>query len=1109
MGQGSRGKPARNPQPAGVTTPPAHATRAGRHAFVACYAASGAAALIYEVTWTRLLTLHLGHTVAAVTTVLAAFMGGLAAGAWLADRRPPSSGRRLQTYATLEILVALIAIALPAALHAFQPALAWAYADGDAPARVATVRVTLALALLAVPAAAMGATFPIAAAWFSADDVRVASGTTRSAADTGLLYTANTFGAAAGAIGAGFWLLPSLGIRATTWVGVGLNGIAALGALCLARRDAGTGAAPESTSRAQSAATLQASGGGSRRPQPPTVQPRPGLACAAAGLSGFAGLVYEVAFTRLLAAVIGPTTYAFATMAASFISGIALGSAAGTHLARRVRQPALWLAGMLLVGALSASTAASYAASRLPLVVAADVAAPGATFHSVVARQAFEIAVLLLPLTLALGAAFPLALATASSGSVAAAGHDTARVYVANTLGAIAGALAAGFLLVPRLGLRTTFVSMSRVGTIGGALVAGAWILSRPQGTARRLGWVSGLTAVAGIVIMLADIPRWDRDLLSSGAYKYAPYIAAADAVDLEASLRAGRLEYYAEGAAATVSVRRLAGVRSLAIDGKIDASDAGDMLTQRLLGVLPVLMHRNPRELCVIGLGSGVTLASAMATGLVRRADVVEISPEVVEASELFSKENDHVLHSPAAHLIIGDGRSHLQLTKRRYDVIVSEPSNPWMAGVAALFTREFFEAARARLEPGGVLCQWAHTYDMSPDDLRSIARTFASVFPHGTIWLVGDGDVLFVGMLDSDIDAALANLAARSASVANALADVQVTPDAAAFDLLSLFAAGPAELARYADAAAMQTDDRMALEFSAPRRIYGRSTNENTAAILNLAGHGALPKTVAAVMRAADARSWKARGAMDLKAQAYNTAYASFRRAAALDDRDADALKGVSDAAGGANRQDEERTWLEGLARAEPGNAAVRVELSRVRAAARDYDGALAAASDAGRLAPEDPRPAEQFASVLADMNDGARLEPIADALVARFPGREDGRYFRATALLLRGRTDDAAAEARQLLTANPRSAKAQNLLGVACANAGRRDCARAAFEASVRLNPRDVSAYVNLGLIDLESANASSAAEYFAEALALDPASAGARSGLAQARVALVKP
>src|SRR6185369_8280465 len=149
----------------------------------------------------------------------------------------------------------------------------------------------------------------------------------------------------------------------------------------------------------------------------------------------------------------------------------------------------------------------------------------------------------------------------------------------------------------------------------------------------------------------------------------------------------------------------------------------------------------------CIIGLGSGVTVGSALAPGTVRHADVVEISPEVVEASRFFDRESGAALSRPGVRLIVGDGRSHLLLTPRRYDVIVSEPSNPWRSGGAALFTREFFAAARSRLKPDGLLCQWAHTYDISPDDLRSIVATFASVFPQGTMWLVGEGDLLLIG--------------------------------------------------------------------------------------------------------------------------------------------------------------------------------------------------------------------------------------------------------------------------------------------------------------------------------------------------------------------------
>jgi spermidine synthase len=690
-------------------------------------------------------------------------------------------------------------------------------------------------------------------------------------------------------------------------------------------------------------------------------------------------------------------------------------------------------------------------------------------------------------------------------------GRDTARVYVANTLGAILGALAAGFVLVPRFGLQGTIVGTSRAAIGGAALVAAAALAPGARGRGRRLALAGALVSAGGLLAFLVAVPRWDRKLLSSGAYKYAPYIRADDAAVFDASLRAGRLEYYKEGAAATVSVRRLGGRLALAIDGKIDASNAGDMLTQRLLGVLPVLLHTDPQELCVIGLGSGVTVGSAVATGLVRHADVVEISPEVVEASAFFSKENGDVLRAPGVHLVIGDGRSHLQLTKRRYDVVVSEPSNPWMAGVAALFTREFFAAARAQLKPDGVLCQWAHTYDMSDSDLRSIVRTFVSVFPESTMWRVGDGDLLLIGTTGADIDARLANIAARCrrASIAAVLADVAFAPAAGPFELLSLFAGGRAELVRYGDGAPIQTDDRMALEFTAPGSIYGRSTNANTATIRALTADARLPAAVAAVMHAADAGSWAARGTMELKAEAYNTAYDSFRRAVALDDRDASAVRGASDAAAGANRQAELRTWLEGLANAAPANATVRVELSRVRAAAGDFDGAIAAASEARRLDPDDPRAAEQLASVFADMGDAARLEPLAGALVARYPDRDDGRYYQAAALLLRGRPAEAADFARRLLAVNPQHAKAQNLLGAACASTGQRECAERAFEASVRLNPRDPSSYINLGLFYLEAANPGGAADYFAEALALDPSSPAARDGLRRAHAGLASP
>jgi spermidine synthase len=1085
--------------------------RRGPWLFVGCYAASGAAALIYEVAWTRLFTLELGHTVTASSTVLAAFMGGLAVGAWLAGRFPPRPERRLQAYAALEIFIALLAIALPVIFRDFRPALAWAYADGNAPARFAFVRVALSLVLLGLPAAAMGATFPIAAAWLAdVRDRRTPRAHLQPAIDAGLLYAANTAGAAAGAVGAGFWLLPALGLRGTTWTGVGLNTAAAFGALWLAREPGivtvGASSSPQAAARDSAGRNRQTSRKHAQRlAQAPllTAAPRPALACAAAALSGFSALVYEVAWTRLLALVIGPTTYAFATMAAAFISGIALGSAAGARLARRASQPALWLAGMLVIGATSASVAAWFAASRLPILLAYRVAR-STGLGSVLPQEVLSVVLLLLPTSFALGAAFTLALATASSG-LAAVGRDTARVYVANTLGAVAGALAAGFVLVPRLGLQGTVVAMSRVGTIAGVVVATTVLAQRAKGNGRPRGLIAALATGGALITVLVNVPGWDRELLASGAYKYARTMSTEE---LEASLRAGKLEYYKEGAAATVSVRRLGGSRALAIDGKVDASNVVDMLTQRMLGLLPVLLHANPQDMLVIGLGSGVTLGSALASGEVRHADVLEISPEVVEASAFFSSENGDALHAPGVRLVVGDGRSHLLLTTHQYDVIVSEPSNPWMAGVAALFTREFFEAARARLKPDGLLCQWAHTYEISASDLESIVGTFASVFPQGTMWLVGDGDLLLIGTTGADIESRLPGITTRSriGSIPAALADVGISSSAAAFVLLSQFVGGPAELAAYSGGAALQTDDRMSLEFTAVRAMYTRSASDNATMIRALGSDGQLPRIVSSLLNAADAQSWTARGKAGLRAEAYAMAYESFRRAVALDSRAADALRGASEAAAGAHRLADVQSWLEGLVAEEPANVPARVELSHLLAAAGDAVKAIAAATEARRLEPDNPRPVEELASIFADLGDANQLGPIAEELLARFPTRDEARYYHAASLFLRGRGAEAADEARRLLASNPQYAKAQNLLGAACATIGQFECARIAFEASIALAPRDPSPYLNLGFFYLQRANPTAAASYFAEALALDQASAMAREGLAQTRSAL---
>ena len=394
----------------------------------------------------------------------------------------------------------------------------------------------------------------------------------------------------------------------------------------------------------------------------------------------------------------------------------------------------------------------------------------------------------------------------------------------------------------------------------------------------------AGLAAALAAAVLLVVSPAWDRELLASGPYMYAPFVPKD--LDLTTQLKAGTMLYYREGASATVSVKRLTGTTTLAVDGKVDASNRGDMLTQKLVAHLPLLLHDNPRDVAIIGLGSGVSVGAALRHPIAR-ADVLEISPEVVEASRYFTTENRDALSDPRTHLIVGDGRSHLLLTRRQYDVIISEPSNPWIAGVAALFTREFFDGARDRLAPGGIICQWANAYNISDADLRSIVATFISVFPHGTVWLVGGDDVLMMAS-DGPLDERLARMrdSWSRPGVAEDLAPVSVIEP---FSLWSLYVGGPAELQRYAAGAPLLTDDTMRLEFSAPRELHNRNAGANGATLLGLLSPDGGPGVIREARSTAGAAQWRNRGAMMAKSDVHARAYDDYLRALEMDVTDA----------------------------------------------------------------------------------------------------------------------------------------------------------------------------------------------------------------------------
>ncbi|MFA5907318.1 MAG: fused MFS/spermidine synthase [Vicinamibacterales bacterium] len=1052
-----------------------------RGPFLILFAVSGAAALIYEVVWTRLLTLQMGHGIAAASTVLAAFMGGLAVGAAVAGRKGGrlAPERALTVYAGLELAIGVLALLLPFALSAVRPLLVTAYADGDGGAAFALLRLGTSVLLLAIPAAAMGATFPIASRWM----VRAAAS---AAQDAGGLYAANTLGAAAGAVLAGFVLVPWLGLSGSTYVAVILNITAAVGAFAIARsaapsrdRSEGGDLSPRLTASGMKAdakaSALRTSLDGS-----------PWMAALALGASGFASLTLQVVWTRLLVQILGPTTYAFSIVVAIFIVGLAAGAAVGARLVSRVRSAAVGLAVCMLVSVGLALAAASLVDWAL-LAIAQVVATPEFQFGDVLAREILLVTGLLLPMTIAFGAAFPFAVALAA-GRDESITENLGRIYAVNTVGAIAGALLSGFVLVPQIGLHLTIRAVAAV--VG--LSALAILLTAGRVRGRMVGF--GLAAV--VLAAGFALPQWDQLLLSSGAYKYA---AAMRGPSLETALAAGELLSYREGATGTVAVRRLAGTVSLAIDGKVDASNAGDMLTQRLLAHVPLLLHPAPKRAAILGLGSGVTLGSAL-THPLESATVLEISPEVVDASRFFETENHRALADPRTRVIVGDGRTHLMLGRESYDVIVSEPSNPWMAGIASLFTREFFEGAKARLAPGGILCQWAHTYDISRDDLQSIVATFLTVFPDGTLWLVGDADVLLVGST-GPLDDRVAGIAAawQRPGVAADLASVGALEP---FAVTSLFVAQGDTLRAWANGAPLQTDDQSRLEFSGPRNIFGLSRDDNAVTLRELAGRSPKPAAVTAAMTGAAGADWRNRGSMFLKSDAYRPAYDDFKKAIEADPNDAVALDGLIRSAAALTRIDEARALLTNLA-SDPAHTAARLALSRVLASQGAVDEAARIPFSILQSNPGDVPALEQLASILSDIGDAQRLEPVAARLVAQAPKNVWSHYYAGSLFFMQDRLDLALQAARNAVALDPTHAKAHNLMGACLASMGQRDAARTAFEASIKADPRESGTYTNLATLEFQAGNRARALHYFAEALTVDPTSQTAREGLAAVR------
>jgi len=780
----------------------------------ALFLLSGGTALVYQVTWVRNLSLIFGASHQATSIVLASFMAGLAVGGAAAGRRAGSVARPLRAYGLLEVGIAIFALALPALLAGVDAAyVAAARSAGEVTAPIVLMRIALAFSVLALPTFLMGATLPLLVQFSVHREAELGS-------RLAWLYGINTLGAAAGAIAAGFLLIPALGVWHTQLVAVAIN--LAIGAVAVAL-DARLRGGAVSASPPARAPVAEASAA----PADPLALR---LAFLGTAVAGACALALEVLWTRGIAIAVGGTVYSFTVMLAAFLIGIWIGSWLHAALPlRRIDEAAQMGAVMLAIGVTSWAT--SMLIPHLPqLMVEINFELFGDLQRvrpGTVLLVAFS--VMLLP-CIFMGFAFPLA-GRARARLRAGTGAPVGDTLSLNTLGSIAGSLLAGFVLIPRMGLQDGMLLAGALDAAWGTLVIGAVLAGRRVRTRPAVLAAAGVAA-AGVLAVPLLVPPWSVDVLGAFAStQIRRYVQAGGRVDVAAALRDYRVLYFAEGSTSTISVAEWRGHRTILVNGRTEASDfLPDLQVEYLLGHVPMLLHPDPRSALVIGLGAGVTLGSVAAHEDVERITLVEIEPVVQGGTRRFSDLNDAALDDPRLEIVFQDGRNFLKTTPRRFDVITSDPIYPWNAGSGYLYTTEYYQLAAERLTDGGVMCQWWPASDLSNDDFRALVRTFATAFPHTTLWQT-TYDVILIGSnrpIRVDLDALARRLA--EPRVARQLGRVGLDSP---LPFLAEFALDDAGVRSYAEGAPLNTDDNLYLEFWSPLAIGSRGAPFNVLSI------------------------------------------------------------------------------------------------------------------------------------------------------------------------------------------------------------------------------------------------------------------------------------
>lgn len=683
---------------------------------------SGLSALIYEVVWMRMLTLVFGASVFAASTVITVYMLGLALGSFYTGRIIDRNNLKisyLKIYAFIELAIGVYCLFTPFLFSNLDSVFSYIYKLVEVDFFVfSLIRFFFCALVMIVPTILMGATLPLLAKYFIKHKDEVGK-------NIGFLYGLNTFGAVCGILLTAFLFVPSLGVKATIFLAVVVNIFIFAFAYYFSKKEeevkttkiaAGNKVSFFSHSKFFYVMLLLFS------------------------LSGFISLVYEVAWFRILTMTIGNTVYAFSVMLATFLFGLALGSYLISFFADKIKNKLFFFALVQISIGLSAMVLLPLF-GNLPMVFLDILKISQVSFWNVQAVNFITSFVAIIIPTIFMGMTLPLVVKIVTE-DIKEVGFKVGTLYAGNTIGSTFGSLLGGFLLIPFLGVKFTIIFMVCLNIMIGAYLVFSYV--KVMQKAKISVYVFSFIVLVSSFLM----PSWDKAFLISGPYLYASqYMEKVKKGDFKEAYKGiTNIIYYEEGVTGTVAVVKRQDNILMSVNGKGIADIKNDRLTHTLLGSLPLFLKPESKDALLVGLGSAVTLG-AMEQFPLENITAVELSKEVIKASSFFSEANYNALEDERLNLVVDDGRIYLDYSEKKYDVIVSQPSVPWMSGASNLYTVDYYEIVKKALKDDGIVCQWIQAYNMDFESLRILLKAFKEVFPHTTLWQYNKGNIFLIG--------------------------------------------------------------------------------------------------------------------------------------------------------------------------------------------------------------------------------------------------------------------------------------------------------------------------------------------------------------------------